>query len=461
MQALSACDRAGRVTVCLTECAVAARHTSQVRSGDNGRAMTSVDGLYRQFVEASADCMKELDRDGVIRFVAGMGCAALVPYEPELLLGKRWVELWPDEARDMVARVLARAAAGERVDFVGARPGAAGVSRWWEVMVAPVVADDRLDHFIVISRDVTERVELQAAIEAINELLQERLNETVARSASATTQYGALLERLAGISEQLTMANHARDLAEASARQAQKQQAIGQLVSGIAHDFNNMLQTVIVSLSGLEDESADLHPRHRRMLTYAVEGARHATALTRRLLAFARNQPSRPEAVDVGALVEGFAEFARHGMGGRVGVEVLRQPGPLPVWLDRQGLEQALMNVCLNARDAMAGFGSIVIEVGERMGDTNFATPMREHAATRQVFVSVADTGGGMSEEVRQRLFEPYFTTKEGGSGLGLAQVYGTVAQAGGGVEIESEAGVGTRIRLVFPHYPGPFESGE
>ncbi|MET0255862.1 MAG: ATP-binding protein [Luteibacter sp.] len=437
--------------------------------------MTSVDGRYRQFVEASADCMKELDRDGVIRFVAGMGCATLVADEPERLLGRPWLELWPEPARDMVARVLDRAAAGERVDFVGARPGAAGVSRWWEVMVAPVVAGDRLDHFIVISRDVTERVELQAAIEAINELLQERLNESVASSASATTRYGMLLERLesehgarrdaesqlAGVSEQLAMASHARDLAEASARQAQKQQAIGQLVSGIAHDFNNMLQTVIVSLSGLEDDSADLHPRHRRMLTYAVEGARHATALTRRLLAFARNQPSRPEPVDVGALVEGFAEFARHGMGGRVGVEVLRQPGPLPVWLDRQGLEQALMNVCLNARDAMEGFGSIVIQVGERMGDTSFATPLRDRPATRQVFISVADTGGGMSEEVRQRLFEPYFTTKEGGSGLGLAQVYGTVAQAGGGVEIESEAGVGTRIRLVFPHYPGPLESGE
>jgi PAS domain S-box-containing protein len=437
--------------------------------------MTSVDGRYRQFVEASADCMKELDRDGVIRFVAGMGCETLIPGEPEQLLGTHWVELWPEEARDMARRVLARAAAGERVDFVGARPSVAGVSRWWEVMVAPVVAGDRLDHFIVISRDVTERVELQAAIEAINELLQERLNETVARSVSATTRYGTLLERLesehgarrdaesqlASVSEQLAMASHARDLAEASARQAQKQQAIGQLVSGIAHDFNNMLQTVIVSLSGLEDDSADLHPRHRRMLTYAIEGARHATALTRRLLAFARNQPSHPEPVDVGDLVEGFAEFARHGMGGRVGVEVLRQPGPLPVWLDRQGLEQALMNVCLNARDAMEGFGSIVIQVGERMGDTHFATPMREGPATRQVFVSVADTGGGMSDEVRQRLFEPYFTTKEGGSGLGLAQVYGTVAQAGGGVEIESEAGVGTRIRLVFPHYPGPLESGE
>jgi signal transduction histidine kinase len=130
----------------------------------------------------------------------------------------------------------------------------------------------------------------------------------------------------------------------------------------------------------------------------------------------------------------------------------------LPVWLDRQGLEQALMNVCLNARDAMGGTGTIVIEVGERLGETSFATPIRVGTAVRQVFICVADTGGGMSEDVRQRLFEPYFTTKVGGSGLGLAQVYGAVAQAGGGVEIESDAGVGTRIRMVFPHYPGPVE---
>jgi len=163
----------------------------------------------------------------------------------------------------------------------------------------------------------------------------------------------------------------------------------------------------------------------------------------------------------VGNLVKGFADFARHGMGGGVGVDVVCAPGPLPVWLDRQGFEQALMNVCLNARDAMNGRGTIVIEVGERMGDTRFAAAVGERATLRQVYVSVADTGGGMSEEVRQRLFEPYFTTKAGGSGLGLAQVYGTVAQAGGGVEIESDAGVGTRIRLVFPHYGGPLDTGD
>ncbi|SKC01742.1 PAS domain-containing sensor histidine kinase [Luteibacter sp. 22Crub2.1] len=436
--------------------------------------MTSEDGLYRQFVEASADCMKELDRHGVIRFIAGMGSSALTSEEPERLIGTRWVDLWPPEAHAMVTRVLDRALSGERVDFVAPRPSATGASRWWEVMVAGVVADDRLDHLVVISRDVTERVELQAAIESINELLQERLNETVARSATASSRYGSLLERfesehgarrdaenrLAGVSEQLAMATHARDLAEASARQAQKQQAVGQLVSGIAHDFNNMLQTVIVSLSGLEDDAADLLPRHRRMLTYAMEGARHATALTRRLLAFARNHPYQAEPVDIGVLVEGFADFARHALGGRVGIEVLRQPAPLPALLDRQGLEQALMNVCLNARDAMEGFGTVVIEVGERRGDPVSASAMRDSETPRQVFITVADTGGGMSEEVRHRLFEPYFTTKPGGSGLGLAQVYGTVAQAGGGVEIESDAGIGTRIRLVFPHYAGPLESG-
>ncbi|HVI54967.1 MAG TPA: ATP-binding protein [Luteibacter sp.] len=437
--------------------------------------MSNGDGRYRQFVEASADCMKELDRNGVIRFVAGLGCAALAPEGVERLLGTRWLDLWPVEARDMVARALDRAAGGERVDFVSARQTSLGSSRWWEVTVSPVVCNDTLDHFIVMSRDVTERVALQAALEAINELLQDRLNESVARSASATTQYGTLLERLesehgarreaesslAGVSEQLAMANRARDLAEASARQAQKQQAIGQLVSGIAHDFNNMLQTVIVSLSGLQDDVDELAPRHRRMLTYAVEGARHATALTRRLLAFARNQQARPEPFDLGDLVEGFADFARHGMSGRIAIEVFRQPGPLPVWLDRHGLEQALMNICLNARDAMEGMGSMVIEVGERMGGASTGEVTRERAATRQIFVSVTDTGGGMADDVRQRLFEPYFTTKEGGSGLGLAQVYGTVAQAGGGIEIESEAGVGTRIRLVFPRYPEPLELPE
>ncbi|NID17009.1 two-component system sensor histidine kinase NtrB [Luteibacter yeojuensis] len=437
--------------------------------------MSEGDGRYRQFVEACSDCMKELARDGTIRFVSGLGCATLAPEGVERLVGMHWLDLWPVEARDMVARVLDRAASGERVDFVGARRPGDGPTRWWEVMVAPVVADDALDHFIVISRDVTERVELQASLESIIELLQDRLNETVARSANATTRYGTLMERLesehgarrdaesrlAGVREQLDMANRARDLAEAGARQAQKQQAIGQLVSGIAHDFNNMLQTVIVSLSGLQDDADELSPRHRRMITYAVEGARHATALTRRLLAFARAQYAQPEAVDMGDLVATFSDFARHALGGRVGLEVLRQPVSLPVWLDRHGVEQALMNVCLNARDAMDGFGSIVIEVGERIGEGVPQGLPREAGGLRQVFVSVTDTGAGMTEEVRQRLFEPYFTTKEGGSGLGLAQVYGMVAQAGGAIEIESETGVGTRFRLVFPRYPGPCALGE
>ena len=113
------------------------------------------------------------------------------------------------------------------------------------------------------------------------------------------------------------------------------------------------------------------------------------------------------------------------------------------------------MNVCLNARDAMGNMGTIVLQVGDRLTEDALAGSLREPLPARQVFVCVADTGGGMSDEVRERLFEPYFTTKQGGSGLGLAQVYGTVAQAGGGVEIESDAGIGTRIRLVFPRYAG------
>lgn len=433
--------------------------------------MSEGEGRYRQFVEASTDCMKELDRDGVIRFVAGMGCVTLAPEGIERLIGTPWVALWPEESRSMVSGVLERAAAGERVDFVSPRQTGQGAPRWWEVTVAPVVAGDVLDHFIVISRDVTERVELQVALESINELLQERLNESVARSASASTRYGTLLERLEdehgarreaenrldGLAGQLEMANRALVLAEAATHQAQKQHAIGQLVSGIAHDFNNMLQTVIVSLSGLQDAADELTPHQRRMLTYAVEGTRHATALTRRLLAFARNQPERAEPMDLGDVVASFVDFARHAMSGRVGIEVRRQPGDLPVWVDRHHLEQALMNVCLNARDAMEGLGEIVIEVGERPAGASRDGARVDHVAA-QVFVSVADNGGGMAEEVRDRLFEPYFTTKEGGSGLGLAQVYGMVAQAGGGVEIESEAGVGTKVRLVFPRYVGPLE---
>nr|WP_255494633.1 ATP-binding protein [Luteibacter sp. Sphag1AF] len=254
------------------------------------------------------------------------------------------------------------------------------------------------------------------------------------------------------------MATTARRLAEESSRQAHRQQAIGQLVSGIAHDFNNMLQTVIVSLSGLEDDIELLLPQHRKMLRYAVEGSRHATALTRRLLAFARTHPARPEPLDMVQAVHDFADFARHGMGGRVGLTVDAPDEPLPVYLDRHALEQALMNVCLNARDAMASGGTVQIRLFTRELVALPGVTLRDSASGHYVAVAVKDSGEGMTEAVRQRLFEPYFTTREGGSGLGLAQVYGSVAQAGGFIEVDSESGHGTTIQLVFPRYMGSLD---
>ncbi|TCV94038.1 PAS domain S-box-containing protein [Luteibacter rhizovicinus] len=433
----------------------------------------STDGKYREYVEASADCIKELDPDGVIRFIGGRGAAVLGFDNPADALGVSWIDLWPADAREMVARSLATARSGTRVTFACTRPSPGGALRWWDVSVTPVLADDgSFDHFIVISRDITDRVQLQVALESINERLQDKLNETVASSVSATSRYGTLLERLAAehdaleaaerrlaqVSTELNMATTARRLAEESARQAHRQQAIGQLVGGIAHDFNNMLQTVIVSLSGLEEDIELLAPQHRKMLRYAVEGSRHATALTRRLLAFARTHPAHPEPLDLVQVVNEFGDFARHGMGGRIGLVVETAEERLPAYLDRHALEQALMNLCLNARDAMTAGGTVRIELFARELVAMPGVSLRDRGAGRYVAIAVSDSGEGMSEAVRQRLFEPYFTTRAGGSGLGLAEVYGSVAQAGGFIEVESEAGRGTRIQLVFPRYFGVVE---
>ncbi len=433
-------------------------------------SMTQAESRDTRFVEASTDCMKELDPSGTIRFISGRACAMLGLGSAETMVGTSWFALWPEESRPMVAAAVALASSGERAEILCPRKGADGEKRWWDVSITPVT--DPAGHvtsLIAVSRDVSERMQLQFVLESINTTLQGRLNTSLGLASGSTERYDVLMQRWRGesaarrvaedrvatLNSQLGLASSALLMAEETTRQAQKQQAIGQLVSGLGHDFNNMLQIVIVSLSGLDDLKGTMSPQQQKMLRYATEGTRHAAALTRRLLAFSRTNQALRGALDLGEIVRELADFARHGMGGKVGLTV-EDPGlALPMHGDRDALEQAVLNLCINARDAMPRGGEIVLQLGVRdvpvIADSDFV----DRRPGSYVTVSVADTGTGMSEEVRQRLFEPYFTTKPGGNGLGLAQVYGMVAQGGGFVEVESEPGTGTRIMLAFPRYEG------
>jgi PAS domain S-box-containing protein len=233
--------------------------------------------------------------------------------------------------------------------------------------------------------------------------------------------------------------------AEEALRQAQKMESIGQLTGGVAHDFNNLLA---VFSSGLQVLERDVNTEQRRRV---LEGMRRAvergTGLTRHLLAFSRRQPVKPESIDLGAQVRAMREILHRSLRGDIEVVMKFEPDLWFVEVDAGEVELAMLNLCVNARDAMPDGGTITI-AGGNVEETG------EHSVIGEfVKLSVADTGEGMPPEVLARAFEPFFTTKEvgKGSGLGLAQVYGLAQQSGGKVTIESQVGAGTTVTLLLP----------
>lgn len=230
-----------------------------------------------------------------------------------------------------------------------------------------------------------------------------------------------------------------REKAEAMLRQSQKMEAVGQLTGGIAHDFNNLLGIVIGGLERGRRKGADT-PEGRQALDNAIEGAERAARLTDQLLAFARQQPLSAEPTDINATVMGMAALLRQTMGQSVRTDIDLSATLPRVTVDRNLLESAVINLVINARDAMELGGVLTIR-------TRYSP---EHD---EVVLSIADTGVGMTEDVLQRATEPFFTTKPvgRGSGLGLSQVVGTIGQHGGRVEIESQPGAGTTVNLLLP----------
>ena len=250
-----------------------------------------------------------------------------------------------------------------------------------------------------------------------------------------------------------------RRLAEAedALRQAQKMEAVGQLTGGIAHDFNNMLAVVIGSLDLLKRRIGDGDLRALRYVDAAVDGARRAALLTQRLLAFSRQQPLKPESVDVNALVAGMSDLLRHSLGGAVRLETVLAGGLWRTSADPNQLESVILNLAINARDAMPGGGRLTIETQNAHLDDRYAAAHLGVSAGQYVLIAVTDTGEGMPADVIAKAFDPFFTTKEvgKGTGLGLSQVYGFVRQSGGHVKIYSEPGQGTTLKVYLPRLSG------
>ena len=242
----------------------------------------------------------------------------------------------------------------------------------------------------------------------------------------------------------------ARARMEEELRQAQKMEAIGQLTGGVAHDFNNLLTVITGNLEMLERRLP--RPEDGELVSEAREAAEMGAQLAARLLAFGRRQPLDPRPVDINALVGGMADLLRRSLGETVRIETRLARGLPAVSADPGQFENALLNLAINARDAMPKGGSLRVATS-LAEDAPSDAPAGELEAGPYVAVEVADEGTGMPPEVRRRAFEPFFTTKETGrgSGLGLSTVYGFVKQSGGHVQLESEVGSGTTVRLFLP----------
>ncbi|HEX6795660.1 MAG TPA: CHASE sensor domain-containing protein [Casimicrobiaceae bacterium] len=259
---------------------------------------------------------------------------------------------------------------------------------------------------------------------------------------------------LADTNEKLRAQIEQRENAEAALRQVQKMEAMGQLTGGIAHDFNNLLQVIIGNLEVLQRRHPLLGEDAKRTIAAAVRGAERAATLTQRLLAFARRQPLNPKPIDVNKLVTGMSELLHRTLGESITIETVLAGGIWRVNADANQLENALLNLAVNARDAMDNGGKLTIETANAHLDEAYAHS-NEANPGQYVLIAVSDTGAGMPGDVLSKAFEPFFTTKDvgKGSGLGLSQVYGFIKQSEGHAKIYSEPGEGTTIKLYLPRF--------
>jgi PAS domain S-box-containing protein len=313
-----------------------------------------------------------------------------------------------------------------------------------------IEANGRVDHapagtplrFPGVLLDVDERRSVErerdratAALRALNETLEQRVAERTAELMQA----------------------------EEALRQAQKMEAVGQLTGGIAHDFNNMLTGVIGSLDLIQRYIASgKMDRVDRYIEAANTSAQRAAALTSRLLAFGRRQSLDLQPIEVNALVDGIEDLLTRTLGEQVALETHLLGELWPACTDANQLESALLNLCINARDAMPDGGRLVIETANTHLDERYARDHPELEAGDFVALSVSDTGTGMSAATMEKVFEPFFTTKPvgQGTGLGLSMIYGFARQSGGHVQIYSELGHGTTVKLYMPRYKGDVEAG-
>ena len=275
--------------------------------------------------------------------------------------------------------------------------------------------------------------------------------------ASSREQHAAL----AATNDALRAAITESEAASAQMRQMQKMEAVGQLTGGIAHDFNNMLAVIMGGISLALRRMGKGEAGAEQYLNGALDGAQRASTLVKRLLAFARQQPLEPAVIDVNKFITSISELTAHTLGEQIRIENVLAGGLWKAMADPSQLESSILNLCVNARDAMPGGGKLTVESANTSLDDDYVRLHPGVAAGQYVMIAVTDTGTGMDPDVAAKALDPFFTTKATGkgTGLGLSQVYGFVKQSGGHLKLYSEPGQGTTVKIYLPRHYGDAET--
>ncbi|RWL42106.1 MAG: response regulator [Mesorhizobium sp.] len=286
---------------------------------------------------------------------------------------------------------------------------------------------------------------------------------TIRQSSRRFREVAAAQDALSAKNTALLNEIETREKAESQLRQAQKMEAVGQLTGGIAHDFNNMLAVITSAMNLAQRKLARGEHDVLSFVEAAADAAARAANLTARLLAFSRQQPLAPQIVDANRLVTGMSDLLRRTLGHAIEIETVLAGGLWKTHADPTQLENAIINLAVNARDAMDEEGKLTIETANCHLDEAYAAAHPQVKAGQYVMIAVTDTGSGMPADIMAKAFEPFFTTKPAakGTGLGLSQVFGFVKQSGGHVKIYSEPGEGTTIKIYLPRFTGPEEAAQ
>lgn len=368
------------------------------------RELSSTERQFAQLVAGVTDCaIYMIDRNGYVTSW-NPGAERIKGYTADEIIGRHFSQFYTveDRAIGLPARSLSLVATQGKFEGEGWRMRKDGSRFWASVLIDPIYSSDRQQvvGYAKITRDMTER-----------RLMQEQLN------------------------------------------QAQKMEAIGQLTGGVAHDFNNLLTVILGNLDIVQRRSPADDERLQRAIEHATRGAERAAGLTHQLLAFARRQPLNPKPTSVNQLVTTLLELIRRTLPEAITVQSRLSAGVGQVSVDPNQMESALLNLAVNARDAMSGKGTLTISTELMNVSEDDALRLGDLLTGPHAVISVADTGVGMSPEVIERAFDPFFTTKPigQGTGLGLSQVFGFVKQSGGTVKLLSELGEGTTVKIFLP----------